>query len=256
MNNIPLFQQTILITRSFQQASPLQKRLESLGANTICIPTIEISSPPHWQAFDTAFTNYQEFDWILFTSLNAVQKTQERIHALGGSMQQLSRLNIGAIGNQTQNALLQLQLNVTLVPQEYSSTGMCQALQQLQIQGKHFWIPSALVRNPELPDYIRTAGGIASCTPVYQTILPQQNIGLLQETMMQKNIDWIVFSSSSTVHHFFTMLGEPLLSYPKIASLGTRTTATLLEYGFSPSFTAYPHNIDGLLQGIVQYGEQ
>src|SRR6266478_4345735 len=69
----------ILITRTRHQASDLAAQLEALGASPILIPTIEIVPPASFAALDAALTCLRTYDWLVFTSPNAVELTVDLV---------------------------------------------------------------------------------------------------------------------------------------------------------------------------------
>src|SRR5699024_672209 len=68
----PLFGQTVLVTRTRQQASELSSGLEELGANVIEAPTIELTEPDNFDEVDACLDNLCAFNWVVFTSANGV----------------------------------------------------------------------------------------------------------------------------------------------------------------------------------------
>src|SRR5207302_9032063 len=72
----------ILITRTRHQASDLAAQLEALGATPILIPTIEIIPPNSFHALDAALTCLGTYDWLAFTSPNAVEAIHRRAQLL------------------------------------------------------------------------------------------------------------------------------------------------------------------------------
>src|SRR6185436_8758571 len=77
-----LFGQTIVVTRTRQQASELSAKLEELGANVIEAPTIELHPPQDWTQVDEAMTRSGQYDWIVFTSANGARAVGGRLRAL------------------------------------------------------------------------------------------------------------------------------------------------------------------------------
>jgi uroporphyrinogen-III synthase len=77
----PLTHKRILITRASHQASDLAAQLEALGATPILIPTIEIIPPETYAPLDAAIANLDSYNWLIFTSANAVEVFAERVAA-------------------------------------------------------------------------------------------------------------------------------------------------------------------------------
>ena len=79
----------------------------------------------------------------------------------------------------------------------------------------------------------------------YRTMVPEI-IG-----QFPRNLDWITFTSSSTVNNFIQAWGREAVEMVKIASIGPITSATLREHGLEATAEAKPHTIGGLIQGIL-----
>ncbi|MBU2644904.1 uroporphyrinogen-III synthase [bacterium] len=245
----------ILITRDASQAGGLKEKLASRGAEILSIPTIAISDPPDWTPFDQAVGMLSTFEWIVFSSVNAVRKTSDRLTTLNTEMDRFNAVKIAVVGDQTAEAVREKGWRVDLIPDQYQAEGLLVALKQSGISGKRIWIPRALKARRFLIDELEKSGSRITETPVYQNTIPYENRNQLQQALLSGKIDWITFTSSSTVTHFFKILGDtpwrnPI---PKLASIGQITTKTLTQYGLIPSVTADPQNINGLCQGILDW---
>jgi uroporphyrinogen-III synthase len=85
----------VLITRSSHQASELAERIRALGHEPILIPTIELTEPTTFAPLDAALTalltptSPAPFDWLLFTSANAVEAFHRRLSTHPSSVEAL-----------------------------------------------------------------------------------------------------------------------------------------------------------------------
>ena len=70
----PLFGKRIVITRARSQAGELARRIEELEGEVIDCPAIEIESPESCDALDRAIEVIQTYDWLIFTSVNGVER--------------------------------------------------------------------------------------------------------------------------------------------------------------------------------------
>ena len=81
----------------------------------------------------------------------------------------------------------------------------------------------------------------------------------LKVLIQEKKIDWITFTSSSTVDNFVEIVGHDFMTTQRdrlpVASIGPVTTATLEKYGMQPQIRAAKHTFEGLVNSIIQ-GEQ
>jgi len=244
---------TVLTTRDAAQADDLKNKLAQWGADVICLPTIRIIDPPDWQAFDEA-ARQPRFDWVIFTSINAVKKTQTRLQHLGIALERMAA-KIAAVGDQTAKQIEDCGWSISLVPEKFQGEGLLEALIKTGLTQKRIWLPRALDARDLLIKGLEKAGASVTFTPVYQNTLPLEQALELQTILKRHRIDWITFTSSSTVTNFFKMLGEiPAPGrLPKLASIGSVTTRTLRGLSQQPEFTAEPQNLEGLCQGILNW---
>lgn len=245
----------ILITRDITQAHGLKEKLAALGAEILCVATIAISDPPDWTMFDTAANSASDFDWIVFSSINAVKRTAERLSQLNVESDHFKAIKMAAVGDQTAEAALEAGWRIDLVPEHFQAEGLLEALVKSGVNGMKIWMPRALKARGFLINELQKAGAKVTETPVYQNTIPYQNRDRLRQVLIHEKIDWITFTSSSTVTNFLKILGEDSWrnSLPKLASIGRITTKTLEEQGLIPSFTAEPQNLTGLCQGILKW---
>lgn len=251
----PLAHQKIIITRDSSQAGSLKDMLEALGAEVISIPTISISDLRDWTPFDQAAREVHSFQWVVFTSINAVVQTHKRLEKLGYQPADFPLPGIAVVGDKTAKQAEELGWKVDFIPEKFQAEGLATGLKARGVSGQRIWFPRALVARHVLIDELVKTGAEVVVTPVYQNSVPYKNKGLLQIALDKEQADWITFTSSSTVTNLFKILEcEPKsISLPKIASIGTITTETLHKLSLEPAFTADPQNLDGLCQGIVDY---
>ena len=151
---LPLANKRILITRTRHQASELATQLEALGATAILIPTIEIAPPASFAALDAALTCLRTYDWLVFTSANAVEAFHRRAQFL--HLTQLPR-HIAAIGPATLRAANEIGLTVDLVPTPYIAESLAEALIP-EAPGKSFLLVRAAEARDTLPAALTAAG--------------------------------------------------------------------------------------------------
>ena len=253
----PLFGQTLVVTRTRQQASDLSRRLTDLGGNVIEAPTIELTPPGEWSAVDEALERIREYDWLIFTSVNGVRFTRQRLLETGQDARSFSGVRIAAIGEATADAIRQeLCLNTDLCPQSFIAEALADALAEAkEIQGRRFLLLRADIARAILRERLEQGGAaVVDDVSVYESTpassLPQ---GLL-EALAEKRITWITFTSSSTARNLISLLGPDYASQltgVKLASIGPITTRTLEELGLSPDVQAERFTIDGLVEAIL-----
>jgi uroporphyrinogen III methyltransferase/synthase len=253
----PLFGQTVVVTRTRQQASGLSNRLSALGARVIEAPTIELHRPDEFSAVNQALEQIGDYDWLVFTSANGVSFTRDRLLEMGSDARALAGVKVAAIGDATARAIRdQLCVRVDLCPESFVAEALADALAAAgQVKGNKFLLLRADIARPLLRQRLEQAGAAAvRDVAVYETrpaaALPQPLLDALDEG----EVTWVTFTSSSTATHFAALLGPDYrdrLKGVKVASIGPITTATLKDLGLEPTIQAETFNIEGLVQVIA-----
>jgi uroporphyrinogen III methyltransferase/synthase len=251
----PLFGQTIVVTRTRQQASELSERLIELGARVIEAPTIELHPSANWSKVDSALHNLSRYDWIIFTSANGLRFTKQRMTELGLDARSFGQAAIAAIGAATASAVrLELFVKVDLTPESFVAEALADALQlKDQIKGRRFLLLRADIARPLLAQRLQQGGAAqVDDVPIYET----KPATALSEELIQaidaKEVTWITFTSSSTAKNFASLLGDlRRIDGVKIASIGPITTQTLNELNLPPTVQADTFDIPGLINALV-----
>lgn len=260
----PLSGRTVLVTRPRGQAAALSARLRSLGAAVLEVPTIRIADPPDRGPLLRALGRLAEYDWLIFTSVNGVRKVAE---ALGGSeaaSRALAGVAVAAIGPATARAVRSLGGRVLVVPERYRAEALVEALireagavgkrgregGQRPLEGARILLPRAAEARPVLPEGLEAAGAIVDEVPAYVTLPAEPDVAALRRTVEAGRLDWITFTSSSTVRRFVEMAG-PETGGARVAAIGPITAATARELGIPADVVASEYTIPGLVQALA-----
>ena len=147
----PLFGRSIAVTRPRAQAAEFIESLEDLGADVLAVPTIEIVAPSSWAPVDRAIAAVEQFDWLVFTSVNGVERFLSRLLERGRDVRALHRARLAAVGPATGQALRRYGLAVDVVPGEYRAEGVAAAMAERDIRGKTVLLPRASAAREVLP---------------------------------------------------------------------------------------------------------
>ena len=253
----PLFGQTIVVTRTRQQASDLSERLTQLGGRVIEAPTIELHPPDEFSGVDEAISRIDQYDWVVFTSANGVRFTRDRLSQTGRDARAFGDARIAAIGDATARAVREhLFLSVDLCPESFVAEALADALEgKGEVRGKRFLLLRADIARPLLRERLEQ-GGAAEVrdVPVYETRPASSLPPELLDALQAREVTWVTFTSSSTARNFAALLGESYsekLRGVKIASIGPITTATLKELGLEPDVQAETFVVEGLVEAIA-----
>lgn len=256
--HLPLAGKCVLVTRSRSQASRLSEQLRDAGAEVIEAPTIDIEPAPQTAAIDGAIARLGEFDWLCFTSSNGVDGFFARLIETGRDVRSLGKVRIAAIGSATAGALEARGLLADLMPSPFTSAAMADALLATgRIAGKRFLLARADIATDDLPSALAAAGAEVTDLTVYRTARPESLPPAAVDALRADRVDWVTFTSSSTVDNFAALAGgldgsiKDALGRARCASIGPVTSAALRAQGLSPAVQAEPHTIDALVAAII-----
>jgi uroporphyrinogen III methyltransferase/synthase len=154
---LPLFGQRIVVTRDRRQAAELVEPLESLGAEAILLPVIEIREAQDPRPMDDAIACLDSYDWLIFTSANGVRYFIDRLDKSSRDLRSL-KSRICAIGPATKAAVEALHLKVDLMPDEYVAESLVKAFAKESLEFRRILLPRAAVARDLVPRRPRRCG--------------------------------------------------------------------------------------------------
>src|SRR5258706_3934664 len=257
MTETPLSGKSILVTRARAQAGSLAQRLEALGGTVIECPTIEIQPAADFAALDDALEKIDSYSWLILTSVNSVEPLLSRLVKLGKSVADLDHLKVAAIGSETAKRLAAAGVAVDIVPTRFQAEGILDSLNAAMVRGKKILIPRAAKARDVLPETLRQRGATVDVVEAYRTVAPKIDLADIQGKLQSGEIDWVTFTSSSTVSNFVLLFGGAKLSqtlgHAAIACIGPITADTVEEMGGQVAVVADQFTIDGLVRALVEH---
>jgi len=244
----PLFGKKIVVTRTRNQASKLSQKLSSLGARTIEFPTIEIKKLEDLSLFRKSLSSIEQYNWIVFTSQNAINIFFEELFASGKDTRSLGNVKIAVIGKASGDELMRYGIVPDMIPVKFVAESLLDEFRKLDLSGETILIPCSADARMTLADGLNEMGASVERIHIYTAEKPlHTDEKLLNEV---KNADIITFTSSSTATNFFAMFPEP---DAVLASIGPVTTETIVKHGFKPAITADEYTIDGLVEAMITF---
>ncbi len=238
----------IVITRPRAQAAALCNKLAALGAKPILFPTIEIAPMDDYAALDSAIRNLDKYRWVIFTSVNGVAAFWNRLDLTG--LKDLSGLGkVAAIGPATAQALASHGVQAHLIPDEYVAEAILEKIGD--VAGQWILLPRADLAREALAVELAHRGAIVHEIAAYRTLpaAPDPN-GLAQ---LQRGVDAIAFTSSSTVRNFTELTRNYSLPQSVIACIGPITAQTARDLGLPVNVMAAEYTADGLIAALAEY---
>ena len=252
----PLSGQRVAVTRTREQASGLAQRLGDLGAEVLEVPTIRIERPAAIDPLLEAVLGIGEYDWLVFTSANGVTAFLDVFLKAFNDLRSLGNVRIAAVGPATAARVKERGLAVDVMPERYLAKDVAKALAEHEtVENLRYLLLRAESANPDLPAVLGELGGIVDDVACYRTV-PEEGGAAAADALRESGADWLTFTSSSTVDNFHRRMDLPsfLARHPgtRIASIGPETSKALHLLGIKPAVEARRHDIDGLIEALVE----
>ena len=251
----PLFGKRIVVTRSRAQASELVERLKELGADILECPTIRVEQSEDVEPLREAINCISEYHWVIFTSVNGVDGFFQALLAEGHDARCLSRAQVCVIGPATAQRLREHGIVAELIPERFVAESILEALSQTDdLKGKRVLLARADIARADLPEGLSKLGAMVDEVTAYRTVVDDSARDELIEALGENSVDWITFTSSSTVRNLLSQVGLDNFSQKKfrIASIGPVTSATIKKMGLKVDVQAEEYTIAGLIRALLQ----
>jgi len=248
----PLFGKRIVVTRATQQAPILSEKLRELGADAIEMPATQIARldlAPLRASIDTI----SDYDWLIFTSQNAVAIFWEQLLGRGKDSRALAGLKIAAVGPATAGALLEHGITVDVIPERFVAEGLLEMMQEREdvAGGKVLYVTAEGARDV-LPAGLREVGASLVIVEAYRTIPDGAGAERLARAIEAGKVDLATFTSASAVRGYIEAVGEELALKIPAASIGPQTSDALREAGIEIEAEAEESTIDGLVSAVLR----
>src|ERR1700682_6501346 len=246
----PLSGKRIVVTRTRKQASALSEQLRALGADILELPTIRIEPPTELREFAELVQYSHAYDWIVFTSANAVDAFFELFFKLYDDAREIGASKIAAIGPSTAQRVRDFHLHVDLQPEEFVAESVVREFQkQGGVENLRILLARAEKARVVLPKQLADLGAIVDQGIAYRTVPETRDTTGARRRLLEEGADLITFTSSSTVENFLA-LGLPWPKGMQVASIGPITSQTARDNGLKVEIEAKRHYIDGLVEAI------
>ncbi len=253
----PLFGKRVLVTRSRTQAGQLSELLSSMGAHAIELPTIEIQPLEDYSELDSSIRQLGDYEWVVFTSANAVDIVFKRLQALGLDSRAFHGAKVAAIGPATAASVEERGIVADFVPDRFVSESVVEGMAGKNIKGAKILIPRAQEGRDVLSEGLARAGAMVHEIEAYRTVTPEDSKSRVAE-ILSTGVDAVTFTSSSTVTNLAGLLDGNLdgLSEATIACIGPITTATARALGLKVAIVAEEYTTAGLVDALEAYFQQ
>jgi uroporphyrinogen III methyltransferase / synthase len=255
----PLFGWRVLVPRTKEQAGSLSERLRGYGAVPDEVPTISVEPPRNPQQMDKAVRGLVEgrYEWIAFTSVNAVKAVREKFEEYGLDARAFSGLKIAAVGDKTAQAIADWGLRADLVPSgEQSAAGLLEdwpEYDEMLDPINRVFLPRADIATENLVAGLIDLGWECDDVTAYRTVRAAPPPPETRDAIKTGKFDAVVFTSSSTVRNLVGIAGKPHAS-TIIAVIGPATAKTAEEHGLRVDVLASKPDVEELVDALADFG--
>ena len=257
----PLFGRRVLVTRPREQAAELVDRLSALGAEPIEAPMIRIMPPEDLGPLRRAAAEPDAFDWIVFTSANAVDAFMAVLLNGDRDIRALKGPHLCAVGTGTAEKLAQYGIKVDLVPDEFRAEAVVAALAaRLTLDGARVLLPRADIGREVVAEQLRAAGALVTDVVAYRTVLEdthREGDPDIYRMLLEGRIDVVTFTSASAVRNFAKVYGRDqaadLLKSTAVAAIGPVTADAAAQLAINVTIQPATYTIPGLVDAIAAH---
>jgi uroporphyrinogen-III synthase len=264
LNLSPLAGKRVVVTRAAEQSEELVQELIARGAIPVLLPLLSFAAPEDAAPMDEALAELAEFDWVIFTSVNAVRAVATRATSLGYGEDQFAGVkSVAVVGPATAEAAKEAGFRVDYVPTTHNGLALAQELGE-RVRGKKVFLPRSDRANPDLPAALKKFGARVTEVVAYRTVPPNSTDQRKWKEMLDGGADAVLFFSPTAVHHFAELLGEEQLRVAQdtiaMVAIGPITAKALREANVGrmtvPSDTTAAAAVDALEEYFAENEKQ
>jgi uroporphyrinogen III methyltransferase/synthase len=257
----PLFGWRVLVPRTKEQAGSMVARLADHGATAQVVPTICVEPPrtPHQIEKAVKGLVTGRYEWIGFTSVNAVRAIREKFEEFGLDARAFAGLKVAAVGGVTAAALREWGIEPDLVPSgetEQSAKGLLDIwppFDEVLDPIDRVFLPRADIATDTLVAGLQSGGWEVDDVTAYRTVRAAPPPADVREAIKTGRFDAVAFTSSSTVRNLVGIAGKPHAT-TVVACIGPATAKTAEEHGLRVDVLPPEPSTEALVQALAEYG--
>ncbi|GLX96253.1 bifunctional uroporphyrinogen-III C-methyltransferase/uroporphyrinogen-III synthase [Herbidospora sp. NBRC 101105] len=255
----PLFGWRVLVPRTKEQSAGLSEQLRSYGAVPEEVPTISVEPPRTPQQMDRAIKGLVtgRYEWVAFTSANAVKAVREKFEEYGLDARAFAGLKVAAVGEATARALVEFGVKPDLLPTgEQSSEGLLEEwppYDSMLDPINRVLLPRADIATDTLVAGLTELGWECDDVTAYRTVRAAPPPEEIRNAIKSGGFDAVLFTSSSTVRNLVGIAGKPH-NVTVIAVIGPQTAKTAEEFNLRVDVMADKPSASALAAALAEYG--
>ena len=248
----------ILVPRTKEQAGVMSERLWSHGAVSHEVPTISVEPPRSPAQMERAVKGLVDgrYQWVVFTSANAVRAVWEKFAEFGLDARAFSGVKIACIGEATAERVREFGIVPELVPSgEQSSEGLLAEFapfDDILDPVNRVLLPRADIATEILAAGLTDAGWEVDDVTAYRTVRAAPPPAETREMIKTGGFDAVCFTSSSTVRNLVGIAGKPH-ARTLVACIGPNTAETAKEFGLRVDVQPEAPRVEELVDALAAH---
>ena len=255
-----LFGWRVLIPRTQDHSGPIMELLRLHGAVPVEVPTISVEPPRTPQQIDRAVHGLVQgrYEWIGFTSVNAVRAIREKLQEYGLDARSFAGLKVAAVGEATVASLVEFGVRPDIVPDSEQTTAALldewPHYDSLTDPINRVFLPRADIATDTLAAGLAELGWEVEDITAYRTVRAAPPPADTREAIKTGGFDAVLFTSSSTVRNLVGIAGKPHHT-TIVACIGPQTAKAAEEHGLRVDVLADLSTIPSLVDALAAHGE-
>ncbi len=262
----PLYRWRVLVPRTKEQAGAMSERLRAHGAVPSEVPTISVEPPRSPAQMERSVKGLVDgrYQWVVFTSTNAVRAVWEKFREFGLDARAFSGVKIACVGEATAQKVRSFGIIPELVPEGPDAQAAQSSEGLLAVFPPHddvldpvdrVLLPRADIATETLAEGLRERGWEIDDVTAYRTVRAAPPPAETREMIKTGGFDAVCFTSSSTVRNLVGIAGKPH-ARTIVACIGPATAETAVEFGLrvdvQPDIATVPALVDALAEHAAQ----
>ncbi|MDT5012704.1 MAG: uroporphyrinogen methyltransferase / synthase [Mycobacterium sp.] len=253
-----LYGWTVLVPRTKDQAGEMSERLVVHGAVPVEVPTIAVEPPRSPAQMERAVKGLVDgrYQWVVFTSTNAVRAVWEKFGEFGLDARAFSGVKIACVGQATADRVRAFGIEPELVPEgEQSSLGLLDEFppyDDVFDPVNRVLLPRADIATETLAEGLRERGWEIEDVTAYRTVRAAPPPASTREMIKSGGFDAVCFTSSSTVRNLVGIAGKPH-ARTIVACIGPKTAETAAEFGLRVDVQPETAAIGPLVDALAEH---
>ncbi len=247
----PLFGRRVVVTRASAQAEGLRAALSELGAEVLDLPALRVETLDD-APLRAALARSADYEWIVFTSQNAVSIAWDALRAAGRDARSLSGVRVACVGRSTSEAQLARGIAADVVPERFVAEAVLQTMAERDdVRGARVLYVAAVGARDVLPNGLERLGATVDVVRAYRTIADGTASGALCAALTAGQVDAVTFASASAVRGYIDAVGETLSRRAPAVTIGPVTTEAVRAAGIPFAAEAEEASIASLTAAVA-----